>query len=1301
MANERWEPAFVKAQLRLTSLRLGQLQEKKDSQGAISRRDIATLLQQRNVGLARLKAQRLLQEDALGDLLEVLEMHVGQLLEHFNEIYQSTSPTPNVAEAASTIIYAAPHVDSKDLEIVSELLTQRLGPDFARSARGNHDSHVASTALQTITAPPPSAEALDASLENIANDFGVKWSPEPRREEILNTLSEILDPQSSPVVDMVKLRRICCRGIPDEPSWLRPRIWKLFLGILPVIKASWGKEMQQHRESYYGLIKRVLEPFAALPPPSQPPTPLDSVLLDVSKQLSSIPFTLFGELINAPESFESCPLDDSATDEIKVTSARNLDIRLNDLKIQVTTESEMLVTSDIRLERLENGTPEISLSSPAEAQDGPTTLLSFKPRIAGTAHRKHSSALLRLLYLHASINPGNLSPHIPSLLIPLYTVLNQEVVPEDLAHAEADTFWLFEAMVGEFSELEDEEGGNVWIKRFSERLLWADADLSHSLTMKGLDPGLPHYSYRWLAPLLAHTLPLSAIYPVWDALFSCPMRARDSNPKIDHLLDISVAMLIRARAALLRLGKPGRKSPSLWAGETNALPPLSPLRAWELGDAFLEGMSLLQLYPIEAVGGIDRILQTASDLRHRRGEESKLAQKDRLSLGNRLKVTMWKGFTNQVSSPDTSPEESEDELSDGASREDGDDTETPGKTVPVLTSRLATIVWRGITNQTSMGPPPSPRLLPPPSAPHSPPPPTQGIKGSNSEPGLTSRLATTVWRGITNQTSMEPPPSPLSPQSTSMSPSPSPSTQESIDSSPDESSNPKSSLWAYTDKLKDSDAVATFAKVSTNWRAKAMLGSWGSTISSPSSKLPGRSESVSEGSNIKLDEGRRGSLPPIDRSGVYSPPPRPLYFRPPRDSFILPTNETLSSLGPEQSMLYDSGFTDKARSLQSSLAALTRTLPSQPVAKKGPRPLLLSPSTPITSPPNRPISRSAGSTPALERSEWADVMRLKGLRLHRDSQSSVSSLSPSDAFRSAKSSRAEWESDTGVSGRRVPLNRKSVSPMAPGSRIRQGRPISGSSSATSSDHGLLSPPLSTQSDLQSWSCVNVPESPLSTSPHVPKSPTVLQSHKNGVIHVMETVSTDDTGEPSEPRKLTRKKTPPSPHYHTDDSSNSSVVHVPSRSPRLRSKRYTARPPNLSIQENGSRPRAVAERKSSNPNTLAVEWPADDQEIARTPRASSFNVDDDVMFTSANSSRSIRRSRKVSTETQERLRKTSTDGHDTRPHKTSSGQRTRRVSSEHRDMGKTPRESSAEEGDDEGYDDLLSAYESEEQISSTR
>ena len=118
-----------KAQLRLTTQRLAQLQEKQHSQRQITSNDIAILLRQGNVALARAKTQNLIQEDTLGALLEVLELYVRLILEHFNEIDQRChycshfrnaadficSPTPVVVEAASTIIFASPHAGSRGI----------------------------------------------------------------------------------------------------------------------------------------------------------------------------------------------------------------------------------------------------------------------------------------------------------------------------------------------------------------------------------------------------------------------------------------------------------------------------------------------------------------------------------------------------------------------------------------------------------------------------------------------------------------------------------------------------------------------------------------------------------------------------------------------------------------------------------------------------------------------------------------------------------------------------------------------------------------------------------------------------------------------------------------------------------------------------------------------------------------------------------------------------------------------------------------------------------------------------------
>jgi hypothetical protein len=72
--------------LRTTSQRLGQLQERNDAQGQLTRRDIATCLSQGHLALARANAATLIQEDVMGDLLEELEMLVGAVGNHVGEL---------------------------------------------------------------------------------------------------------------------------------------------------------------------------------------------------------------------------------------------------------------------------------------------------------------------------------------------------------------------------------------------------------------------------------------------------------------------------------------------------------------------------------------------------------------------------------------------------------------------------------------------------------------------------------------------------------------------------------------------------------------------------------------------------------------------------------------------------------------------------------------------------------------------------------------------------------------------------------------------------------------------------------------------------------------------------------------------------------------------------------------------------------------------------------------------------------------------------------------------------------------
>jgi hypothetical protein len=93
----------IQAQFRLTAQRLGQLRDRKDAQGRLIGKDISILLQQGNETLARAKAQRLIQDEIMGNLLENLEMQIGVLLERFSELERCVYGCHNVQRSVLSV----------------------------------------------------------------------------------------------------------------------------------------------------------------------------------------------------------------------------------------------------------------------------------------------------------------------------------------------------------------------------------------------------------------------------------------------------------------------------------------------------------------------------------------------------------------------------------------------------------------------------------------------------------------------------------------------------------------------------------------------------------------------------------------------------------------------------------------------------------------------------------------------------------------------------------------------------------------------------------------------------------------------------------------------------------------------------------------------------------------------------------------------------------------------------------------------------------------------------------------------
>lgn len=688
----------------------------------------------------------------------------------------------------------------------------------------------------------------------------------------------------------------------------------------------------------------------------------------------------------------------------------------------------------------------------------------------------------------------------------------------------------------------------------------------------------------------------------------------------------------------------------------------------ELDEAFIQGMALLQSYPLENVGGIERILQLAFDLASQREKANQVmtTQAAAAGLGARLRNSVWRSIPAptptlaKTPALTSAPQEAQASAADDSTDSDSDTDSDEEEAAQIVQTT-------SIIDQSS----------------------------------LTSRLASTVWKGITNQSAMEAPPSP-----TTLSPLPSPVMSPVMESSrqltpephsapmeaaPQASTSLTSNIWGYAEKFRDSNTAATLAKVSTNWRVRA-LDAWSkrgsvaaphtAPLTQPSSStlspswVPGSPASRDGDSDV-----RRSSLPPMGRFDNYEPPERPKFFRPPRDSMIIdPRRDSLpafasvaSPTGSDMSALSEGDLDHLRRSTLMSRTPSPRSATS--TRSGGPKPLILNSNSLITN------SRSPNMSATSMDLHFADQVRAKRPTVsHRTSQSSISSLSPSDHVSSRRTRTPDTES------RIVPINR-ARSPAAMAKDRRQGSLSSATSSPIGTTRRLPSDGTEIPVRKPGWRSAEIRSSTASTaslaSPPAPASPPEQTDSDEARVAPTErqrgSVVLGEFGELGQPLpaeatpKISRRKNSSLTRLQIEESSDSSVVtQLPTRASRVKSKRL---PPRLA----GFRSRETSKDETvlaSSLNNLVAEWP--DEGDATTPKASNFEVD---------GSPSKARVRKNSSEG--RARKTSADG----------STRTRKVSNE----GKLRhvRDSAAIEGDDEGYDEFLSAYSESDDGSAAR
>ncbi|KAG8928850.1 hypothetical protein FRC01_005281 [Tulasnella sp. 417] len=497
-----------------------------------------------------------------------------------------------------------------------------------------------------------------------------------------------------------------------------------------------------------------------------------------------------------------------------------------------------------------SGPPSVSVTSPTS----PTGFELLPSHAIPKPTPKHSQILLRILYLFSVTHPHQpYTQGLNELLAPLYLALCMDLDEKEAVHAEADAFWLFSEMIGEVGAVVGEPGD--WrspspgeaalpvpggsgaaqngvkgaMAELSARLKWADLQLWEDLVRKSLDPKLPYYSYRWIACLLAQDLPIGTVLHVWDTIFAQPPSTPDSNPRISFLLNICISMLIRLRFRLVKTGNAAVQSGGLWDDEyvdadqvikaKTGVPP-TEAEGGVMGEGFVEGMQLLQSYPVQAVG-IDMIIAGAWELDAKWKREEELRARGPsvvTSVGNRLTKAIWNGITNTSAMEDDEPSEDEDE---------GQATEKESNRPPSIQK-----IEQDAAKETPTIAPQGGGALPAAARWRNA---VESFRDSDAAAALSKNAtnwrvaAMDAWQGKSSAASGAP--------SSVRSPPPSEKHLPDTPTSPPPTGPAASKLRQYADAFKSSDTAAQLSKTSTNWTAAAMER-WNSRPAHPSPLNP-------------------------------------------------------------------------------------------------------------------------------------------------------------------------------------------------------------------------------------------------------------------------------------------------------------------------------------------------------------------------------------------------------------------------------------------------------------------------------
>lgn len=193
--NRGLQGSKCKTCLTLAISRIKLLQNKRDAQLKLMRKEIAQFLQAGQEAIARIRVEHIIREQNIWAAYEILELFCEFAFARV-PILESQKECPSeLREAVASIIFAAPRCsDLPDLLHVRNLFAAKYGKEFiAAASELRPDTSVNRTIVEKLSAGAPSAEVRLNVLKEIAKEYNVEWDSSNTEAELSKKPEDLLN----------------------------------------------------------------------------------------------------------------------------------------------------------------------------------------------------------------------------------------------------------------------------------------------------------------------------------------------------------------------------------------------------------------------------------------------------------------------------------------------------------------------------------------------------------------------------------------------------------------------------------------------------------------------------------------------------------------------------------------------------------------------------------------------------------------------------------------------------------------------------------------------------------------------------------------------------------------------------------------------------------------------------------------------------------------------------------------------------------------------------------------------------